>query len=98
MSKLTELSVFFPAYNEESNIEKTVTQAAEILPSIAKTWEIIIVNDGSRDKTEAVSQSLARKDHRIRVITHSPNRGYGAALKSGFTNAKYEWIAFTDDN
>lgn len=94
--KLKELSVFFPCYNEEEHVEETVKKCKKILPKISKKWEIIIVNDGSRDKTGEIAKKLSQKDKRIRVITHNPNRGYGAAFKSGFYNAKYEWITFTD--
>src|SRR3989344_4956383 len=97
MAKLIpELSVFFPAYNEEKNIENTVRKAKKILEETADEWEIIVVNDGSKDRTGEISESLGRQDPRIRVITHSPNRGYGAALKSGFYNSRYPWIAFID--
>lgn len=94
--EINELSVFFPAYNEEKNIKSTVTKAAKILSKVAKIWEIIVVNDGSKDKTGEIVEKLIEKEKRIRMITHTPNRGYGAALKTGFYNARYEWIAFTD--
>lgn len=96
MSQLQELSVFFPSYNEEKRIKETVTKAKRILEKIAKKWEILVINDGSKDRTEAIASELSKKDKRIRVITHNPNRGYGAAFKSGLYNAKYQWIAFTD--
>jgi glycosyltransferase involved in cell wall biosynthesis len=94
--KIKELSVFFPAYNEEANIHQTVEKAIEVLKKIAKKWEIIVIDDGSKDKTGAIVKRLIKKEPRIRLITHTPNRGYGAALKSGFYNSQYEWIAFTD--
>lgn len=97
MAKLTnELSVFFPAYNEEKNIENTVIKAKKILEEIAEKWEILIINDGSTDKTGEILNKLDLQDRRIRLITHVPNKGYGASLKSGFYNSKYNWIAFTD--
>lgn len=96
MVRLDELSVFLPAYNEEENLEKTATNVLKILPKVASKWELILVNDGSKDRTGEIAQKLASKDKRVRVITHRPNRGYGAALKSGFYNAKYNWVAFTD--
>lgn len=90
------LSVFFPAYNEQDQIESTVSKAKKVLEKLKLEWEILIVNDGSKDKTGEIAARLAKSDKRIRVITHSPNRGYGASLKSGFYNASYPWIAFTD--
>lgn len=93
---IKELSVFFPAYNEDKNVKKTVSDAKKVLEKIAKKWEIIIVNDGSMDKTGEIADTLAEKDKRIRVIHHSPNRGYGGALKSGYESAKFTWVAFTD--
>lgn len=99
MSKLIErLSVFFPAYNEEGNIRKTVTSAAKTLESVADKWEIIIVDDGSSDRTLEIAQELVGGDKRIRVVSHKQNLGYGAALKTGFETAKYPWVAFTDSD
>lgn len=98
MRKLKSLSVFFPAYNEEANIKKTVAKALAILPKIARDWEIIVVNDGSTDRTGQIVKRLIKKEPRIRMITHSPNRGYGAAIKSGFYQAIYEWIVYTDSD
>lgn len=97
--KIKELSVFFPAYNEEESIKATVEKAIIVLKKIAEKWEIIVVNDGSTDKTSEIVKTLRQaqgKRNPIRLITHTRNRGYGAALKSGFYNAKYNWIAYTD--
>lgn len=96
--QIKALSVFFPAYNEEVNIEKTVRQAKKILLQVANKWEILIINDGSTDKTGQVAAKLRREDKRIDVINHPTNQGYGAALKSGFSNARYPWVAFTDSD
>lgn len=94
---INELSVFFPAYNEEENIRKTVTEAKKTLLKLARKWEIIIVNDGSRDNTSKIAHKLAETDKRIKVIDQA-NVGYGGALKTGFYNCQYEWIAFTDSD
>ncbi len=91
-----ELSVFFPAYNEEANIEATITKAAKILPKVAKKWEMMVIDDGSTDKTGEIVKRLAKKEPRIRVITHTANRGYGATIKSGVYNSRYNLIAFAD--
>jgi len=96
MDKVKELSVFFPAYNEEKSIKTTVEKAIAILEKIAEEWEIIVVNDGSTDKTGEIVEKLIKQNSHIRMITHTPNRGYGAALKSGLYNSKYPWIAYTD--
>lgn len=96
MEKVPELSVFFPAYNEEDNLKTTINKAVKILPRVAQKWEILIVNDGSTDQTGQIAQRLAREDKRIKVITHPQNRGYGGAFKSGLYGAQYQLIAFTD--
>ncbi len=94
-----ELSVFFPAYNEEENIKATILQAAKVLKALPiKNYEIIIVDDGSKDKTSQVVQSLIEKDKHIKLVTHNPNKGYGAALKTGFNESKYPWVAFADSD
>jgi len=96
--EIKELSVFFPAFNEEKNIKKTVLSAKNVLESIAEKWEIIVVDDGSRDKTKDVVEELAKGDERIKVVVHSVNKGYGSALKTGFEKAKYEWVTFVDSD
>ncbi|MCL4383986.1 glycosyltransferase family 2 protein [Patescibacteria group bacterium] len=94
---LRELSVFFPVYNEEANIRQTVETAIPIIKKTAEKWEIIIVNDGSKDNSLAIINDLARLYRPyIKVINHPVNRGYGAAFKSGLYAARYGWIAFTD--
>jgi glycosyltransferase involved in cell wall biosynthesis len=98
MKKFASLSVFFPAYNEEANIEKTVKDAGNILKAYVNLYEIIIIDDGSKDETGKIADRLALADKNIKVIHHCPNKGYGEALKSGFYNAKYPWIAFTDSD
>src|SRR6266576_3851002 len=95
-TKFPELSIFFPFWNEEENIEKVVESAREIAERVAKKWEIIMVDDGSNDKTLKIAQKLASKDKRLRVVSHQPNRGYGAALNAGFANAQYDYIVFND--
>jgi glycosyltransferase involved in cell wall biosynthesis len=94
--KLPELSIFFPFWNEEKNIERVVESAIPIAKSVAEKWEILIIDDGSRDKTLEKANKLAQKHKNIKVISHSPNRGYGAALQEGFKNSKYDYVVFTD--
>jgi len=96
---IDELSVFYPCYNEEKNIKNTVSKTVPVLQKIAQKWEIILINDGSKDNTGKVLEEIKKAyPKQIKIITHSPNRGYGAALKSGFYNAQYKWIVFTDSD
>ncbi len=95
--RVAELSFFFPAHNEEANIEALVDEALGALPALAEKFEIIAVNDGSRDRTAAIADELARKHPDVfRVVHHPTNLGYGAALRSGFHAARYGLIAFID--
>jgi|SRR3989344_1822966 len=96
MKKLKTLSIFFPFWNEEENIEKVVESAIPVAEKVANTWEIILVDDGSSDSTLIKANELSKKNKNVRVITHSPNRGYGASLKEGFLNSRYSTIVFTD--
>ena len=94
-----KLSVFFPAYNEQENIGKTVEKAVGVLKGLGlKDYEVIVVDDGSKDKTPQILKELQRKNSKIHVITHLPNKGYGEALKSGYYNSKFDWIVFTDSD
>lgn len=96
MKKDISLSVFFPAYNEEDNIADSVKQADHVLRSITNTYEIIIVNDGSKDTTGEIAESLAKNNPHVRVIHHNPNQGYGAAVWTGIQSAKHDYVFFTD--
>lgn len=97
-TKIKELSIFLPTYNEEENIERVIINTIDSARKYAEKWELIIVNDGSIDKTGEIAESLSREDKRIRVISHEKNSGYGASLKTGFYNSKYPWISFTDSD
>lgn len=94
--KISELSIFFPFWNEEKNIEDVVRKAIPVAKKIAEKWEIIMVDDGSSDSTLKIAQRLAKTDSRLIAATHQPNRGYGAALREGFDQARYKYIVFTD--
>ncbi len=96
-TRVARLSYFFPAHDEEANLEGLVAEALETLPSIAETFEIIAVDDGSRDRTGEIADRLAAEHPDVvRVVHHMPNRGYGGALRSGFEASRYELLAFTD--
>lgn len=95
-NKLPELSIFFPFWNEEKNVRNVVEDAIPVARDIAREWEIIVIDDGSSDRTYEIGKELAKEYKNVRVISHSPNRGYGAALREGFVNSKYKYIVFTD--
>jgi glycosyltransferase involved in cell wall biosynthesis len=96
-SRVARLSYFFPAHNEEANLEGLVEEALATLPSIAEVFEVIAVDDGSRDRTGEIADRLAAAHPGVvRVVHHDVNRGYGGALRSGFEASRYELLAFTD--
>jgi glycosyltransferase involved in cell wall biosynthesis len=96
-ARVRALSYFFPAHNEEANLEPLVAEALEALPTLADRFEIICVDDGSRDGTPAIADRLAAQHPDVvRVVHHPTNLGYGAALRSGFRAARHELVAFTD--
>jgi glycosyltransferase involved in cell wall biosynthesis len=92
------ISVVLPAYNEEAIIERTVRHVADVLRRQADDFEIIVSNDGSRDNTAGVLADLQARepDLNLRVVTHEHNRGYGAALASGFDAARKDLVFLTD--
>jgi glycosyltransferase involved in cell wall biosynthesis len=96
-ARVVALSYFFPAHNEEANLRPLVGEAMEVLPGIADAWEIIVVDDGSRDATPSIADSLAEAHPGlVRAVHHPTNLGYGAALRSGLGAARHELVAFTD--
>jgi glycosyltransferase involved in cell wall biosynthesis len=96
MKQPISISIFFPAYNEEANIEESVKKAEDVVSQITDTYELIIVNDGSSDATGDIADKLSLINDKVRVVHHNPNQGYGAALWSGIKAARYEYVFFTD--
>jgi len=94
--KALSVSAILPAHNEAENLDPLVGELVHVLEDAAVDFEVIIVDDGSDDETPRIAGGLARSDPRIRAIHHSRNRGYGAALRSGFAAARHDWIFFTD--
>jgi glycosyltransferase involved in cell wall biosynthesis len=90
------LSAFFPCYNEDLNLESLVLEAIQVLSPLVYEFEILIINDGSTDKTGLIAERLSKQHEFLRVIHHENNRGYGAALISGFSHCVHEWVFFTD--
>lgn len=96
MRRLTGLSVFLPAHNEEGNIERVVAGFCRELPKIADAFEVIIVDDGSRDETGAIADRLAAANPQVKVVHHPINRGYGGAVISGIRTATMPWVLLCD--
>jgi glycosyltransferase involved in cell wall biosynthesis len=90
------ISAFFPAYNDAGSIATIVRKTAQILPSVADDYEVVVVNDGSQDGTAALLDGLACQYPFLKVIHHESNRGYGAALITGFSACSKDQIFYTD--
>jgi glycosyltransferase involved in cell wall biosynthesis len=90
------VSVFFPCYNEEANVERTTLAAQQACQRLLADYEIIIVNDGSRDRTGEIADRLARELPHVRAVHNRPNRGYGGALQRGFREAAKDFVFYTD--
>jgi glycosyltransferase involved in cell wall biosynthesis len=96
-AKPLSISVFFPAYNDEKSIDAMVDAAIAVLREHAGDFEVIVVNDGSRDGTADVLARLREKHApHMTVVTHEQNQGYGGALRSGFRTARKEFVFYTD--
>ena len=93
---MPSISAVLPAYNEEKVIASTVNSMVDTLASLTDDYEVIVVNDGSRDSTRQVVEALSARNPRIRCVSHPVNRGYGAAVGTGFASATKELVFMTD--
>ncbi|OGE37398.1 hypothetical protein A3B45_03370 [Candidatus Daviesbacteria bacterium RIFCSPLOWO2_01_FULL_39_12] len=93
---IKNLSVFFPLYNEEGNVRQAVEKCEKVLKKLKIDYEILLIDDGSKDNTAKIVDQIAKENSHVQAIHHQKNLGYGEALKSGFYNAKYEVIVYTD--
>ena len=93
-----ELAVSFvlPAYDEEPNIEQAISEATGVAERLFAEHEVVVVDDGSRDRTAELVQAIVERDSRVRLVSHGENRGYGEALRTGFLEARLPFVFFTD--
>jgi glycosyltransferase involved in cell wall biosynthesis len=91
---MSSLSIVLPAYNEEANVASAVEQVSAVAQQLGMEYEIILVNDGSADRTGEIGRELMERVPHFRLVEHYPNRGYGGSLKAGFAAATKDLIAF----
>ncbi len=86
------ISFLIPAYNDEGTIDQVIAEATRVGRRLARKFEIVVINDGSGDRTGIILVRLAKKVSRLRVITHPINRGYGTTIKELYYAGKHEWL------
>jgi len=94
--EITSLSVFFPCYNEKDSVRSLTEKTLSVIAEICTDYEVILVDDGSSDGTSTIADQLAHEYPAVRVIHHPQNKGYGAALQSGFRAATKDYVFYTD--
>ena len=95
-TQLEGLTIVLPCFDEADNVADAIAQATAAATACAARHEIVVVDDGSRDDTARVVAGIVERDPRVRLIVHSSNRGYGAAVRTGLQSARMPWILLTD--
>lgn len=95
-TRLPGLSIVLPCFNEAVNVADAIRSAAAAADRSTESYEVIVVDDGSTDRTADVAARLAAADARVRLVIHATNRGYGAALRTGIRAARMPWVLLTD--
>src|SRR3989344_698908 len=96
MIKKPSISIFFPCYNDEKSIVKLVKNAFKIVRKHTNNYEVIVIDDGSKDRSREALLKLAKEYPKLKLVFHRKNKGYGGALKSGFKTANKDLIFYTD--
>lgn len=95
---MASISAVLPAYNEEENIARTIGDVVSALSEVSDDFEVVVVDDGSRDGTAAATTAASERYPQVRLVRHEVNLGYGAALYTGFKAARKDLIFFTDSD
>ena len=95
---MNSISVAMPAYNEEENIGPMIADVVRVIDSLVDDYEVLVVDDGSRDRTAAIVQEMAAEHPQVRLVQHPVNQGYGAAVFTGFISATKELILLVDSD
>ena len=90
------ISLFLPAWNEEDYVERSVSRALEVLRRLTDDFEIIVVNDASTDRTQEISEALARRVPQLRVINHPVNLKLGGAMRTGLSASTKDIVVYSD--
>ena len=93
---LTSLSIFFPCYNEAENVGVMIEQAVKVGEDYGADYEVVVVDDGSRDNSAEIAREWSKKNPRVRLVQHEVNQGYGAALRTGFKSVTKDLVFLTD--
>jgi glycosyltransferase involved in cell wall biosynthesis len=96
VGRVPGISVFLPSHNEEGNVERVVRSWTAELPNVADNYEVIVVDDGSRDRTGEIAERLAKEDSHVKVVRHPVNRGYGGAVISGVRASTMPYVLLCD--
>ncbi|MGZ5016548.1 MAG: glycosyltransferase family 2 protein [Methylobacter sp.] len=91
-----DISFFFPVYNDERTVRLVTEKAIRLFDEIANQYEVVIVNDASPDKAGEIADQLSHEYPQVKVVHHEVNKGYGATVKSGIANTKYDWVCMVD--
>lgn len=91
-----KFSIFFPVYKDEHTVRRMIEKSQAVASQISDDWEIVIVDDGSPDRSGEIAQEMAKEIPQLKVIRHPKNKGYGAAVKTGLSVATGDFVAMTD--
>lgn len=95
---MISIAAAMPAYNEEANVAPMVETLDPVLASITDDYEIVIVDDGSKDRTAERVLEIQKRYPKVRLVRHPVNQGFGAAVHTAFTSAAKEWVFYTDSD